>query len=65
MMDIRNGKLYSADDYIPENDYRFIVTIQNQPSEEQINRKKILRNDKCPCGSGLKFKKCCKLNKYR
>ncbi|GAH27766.1 unnamed protein product, partial [marine sediment metagenome] len=21
--------------------------------------KKIGRNDRCPCGSGLKFKKCC------
>lgn len=22
-------------------------------------RKKVGRNDPCPCGSGLKFKKCC------
>ncbi len=25
----------------------------------QKNRKKIYPNDKCPCGSGLKYKKCC------
>ena len=24
-----------------------------------VRRVKIGRNDKCPCGSGLKFKKCC------
>jgi uncharacterized protein YchJ len=26
----------------------------------------IERNDKCPCGSGIKFKKCCidKINQY-
>ena len=23
------------------------------------NGKKVGRNDKCPCGKGLKFKKCC------
>ena len=23
---------------------------------------KIKRNDKCPCGSGKKFKKCCGIN---
>ena len=27
-------------------------------------RNKIGRNKPCPCGSGLKFKKCC-LNKYK
>lgn len=25
----------------------------------QIKRKKVGRNDPCPCGSGKKFKKCC------
>ena len=24
---------------------------------------KIGRNDKCPCGSGLKYKKCCLIKK--
>lgn len=24
-----------------------------------VRRKKIDRNDPCPCGSGKKFKKCC------
>ena len=28
-------------------------------SGRQKNRKKIYPNDKCPCGSGLKYKKCC------
>ena len=30
---------------------------ENIPSEKDIP--KVGRNDKCPCGSGLKFKKCC------
>jgi uncharacterized protein YecA (UPF0149 family) len=24
--------------------------------------KKVGRNDPCPCGSGKKYKKCCRLN---
>lgn len=24
-----------------------------------VNTRKTYRNDKCPCGSGKKFKKCC------
>jgi len=32
-----------------------------------VRRVEIGRNDKCPCNSGLKFKKCCidKINLYR
>jgi len=26
-----------------------------------LNRPKVGNNDKCPCGSGLKYKKCCKI----
>lgn len=33
-----------------------------EPKSEPIRVNKIGRNDFCPCGSGLKFKKCC-LNK--
>ena len=29
------------------------------PSEPTISEIKAGRNDPCPCGSGLKFKKCC------
>jgi len=29
------------------------------PSEPTIHEIKAGRNDPCPCGSGLKFKKCC------
>lgn len=32
-----------------------------KPNVPQVKReyKKIGRNDSCPCGSGLKYKKCC------
>lgn len=29
------------------------------PGHRLISRTKIGRNEICPCGSGLKFKKCC------
>mgnify|MGYP005851107267 CR=1 FL=1 len=29
------------------------------PRTTIINRPEVGRNDPCPCGSGLKFKKCC------
>ena len=29
------------------------------PQKPQISEKKIGRNDSCPCGSGIKYKKCC------
>lgn len=30
------------------------------PTRKQKRTNKIGRNDPCPCGSGRKFKKCCK-----
>ena len=44
---------------------REIITMQKNPMEDKPNiidiktRKKIGRNDPCPCGSGKKYKKCC------
>jgi uncharacterized protein YecA (UPF0149 family) len=29
------------------------------PTQKQLVRKRIGRNDPCPCGSGRKFKRCC------
>ena len=29
------------------------------PTVEQLVSGRIARNDPCPCGSGIKFKKCC------
>ena len=29
------------------------------PTPRQVKRRKVGRNETCPCGSGVKFKKCC------
>lgn len=36
-----------------------VYQIENNPDIKIINFEKINRNVKCPCGSNLKFKKCC------
>jgi len=33
--------------------------IKNQKPAPKVNKKKIGRNEPCPCGSGKKYKKCC------
>ena len=30
-----------------------------EPTQKQLVRKRVGRNDRCPCGSGQKFKRCC------
>lgn len=37
-------------------DRRYLM--QMNPTERQARRMKVGRNDPCPCGSGVKFKKC-------
>ena len=32
---------------------------KEKPKEISSNNKKVGRNDKCPCGSGKKYKHCC------
>jgi Mlc titration factor MtfA (ptsG expression regulator) len=47
--------------------YRLMEEIFNQDmTKRNLNKKKhsIGRNDACPCGSGLKFKKCCGKDHY-
>lgn len=36
-----------------------VSELQGQPGITGFGRRKIGRNATCPCGSGLKFKKCC------
>lgn len=48
--------------------YEYVNPYKNFLPRERASQyvrkeKKIMRNDKCPCGSGKKFKSCC-INKY-
>ncbi len=46
------------------NEWRLANTqpVQDDPRTVTVPRKKVGRNDPCPCGSGKKYKKCCGLN---
>ena len=35
------------------------IKLQSTKIGDTVKKYKINRNDKCPCGSGLKFKNCC------
>ncbi len=43
--------VYSRDEHLP--------SLPQKPSQFTRDKKKIGRNESCPCGSGKKHKKCC------
>ncbi len=61
MMDKRTGRLYQRVDVekMASEDLSFLV-MAPLATFQQIVRGKVGRNEPCPCGSGNKFKKCCK-----
>lgn len=52
---------------VPHPDRDKYIPMEIEPTEKQLARKpqKVGRNEPCPCGSGLKFKKCHLLLNYR
>ncbi len=51
---------------IPEDKHHGKATMQDKPGktlDKKSKKKKIGRNDPCPCGSGKKYKHCCGKNK--
>ena len=66
-MDAQAGKLMTADvarARIKEGRGRYIKMLPDDfvPTTKQLATGKIRRNDPCPCGSGKKFKKCCRVD---
>ncbi len=59
--DIIHGWLYNSDpwqyDSTMETELRIFQEMK--ANRASTDKKKIRRNDPCPCGSGLKYKKCC------
>lgn len=53
--------LHERSTFLKENDQWFYLDGINNPPRVNIMQK-VLRNDPCPCGSGLKYKKCCEKN---
>jgi uncharacterized protein YecA (UPF0149 family) len=66
-MDTRSGQIYTQeqlDRMSPESRALLqphLATMHVAPTQAQLRRRRprVGRNEPCPCGSGLKFKRCC------
>lgn len=56
-MNIRDGEIRNLT-AITDNERSEWVEMQTPPTPKQAARRRVGRNDPCPCGSGKKFKKC-------
>ena len=67
-MDTRNGRIYTEKELNEMkkitrealNPFLKPMTMQSTPIQMKRRPPRIGRNEPCPCGSGLKFKKCCR-----
>lgn len=72
-MDCRTGRIYSAESEeamaemaakFEQENARQLVELSSDDAERLMpetpaKRKNWMRNKQCPCGSGIKFKRCC------
>ncbi len=72
-MNTETGEIYSNVDFqkllakaaVNDRNHPRFKEMSVPPTPRQMKRKppRIARNETCPCGSGMKFKKCCLRNK--
>jgi len=63
----KNGELVRAMEFFNGDSYQEVQSkmkdrlngLENEFEVVSMKREKIGRNQMCPCGSGVKFKKCC------
>ena len=62
VMDEADCAIFCEDYILTEDPIRATVLKEEKNVNQTVNRtlKKIYPNDPCPCGSGKKYKKCCK-----
>lgn len=60
-MDTRTGRIVSLAEAAAMRieDRAFMRPMEVAPTPTQARTGRVGRNDKCPCGSGRKFKACC------
>jgi len=60
-MDKRSGEIKTEEqvNMLKLAEKKFMQEMKLAPTEKQLKRGKVGRNDPCPCDSGKKFKKCC------
>lgn len=57
LVDLADERLQRYIDTLPE--FRAYSPVQNRKSHSIDKKRKVGRNDPCPCGSGQKYKRCC------
>lgn len=64
MVDAKADWLYELPEWdnLIDSERRKVLYREQKLSTTVVKEKKIGRNDPCPCGSGLKYKKCCGKN---
>ena len=64
-MDKGTGKIISEEKLktISEEEQQYYIPMVKVPTVAQLMKGKVKRNGPCPCGSGKKFKKCCRIRK--
>ncbi len=56
-------KIIGANQELIPEDKPYLKLMGHHPTPVQRARRKVGRNETCPCGSGIKFKKCCLFKK--
>lgn len=60
-MDTRSGQIWQRPEDAPIESRPYLKQMTVEPTPAQLRRGFVGRNECCPCGSGKKFKKCCKV----
>lgn len=65
-MDCLTGRIYEAEqvETMPHERRQYMRQMEVPPTPRQLAKRRVGRNDPCPCGSGKKFKRCCLMGKY-
>ena len=62
-MDTRSGRIVDAGmvDRMADDERQYFKEMELELTAKQQRTGRVGRNDPCPCGSGKKFKNCCKI----
>lgn len=60
-MECRTGKIYESCEAAPDSAKPYVKEMVVDPTTKQLRLGRVGRNEPCPCGSGRKFKACCKI----
>jgi hypothetical protein len=62
-MDVRDGRILTPEQVsmTPAGEQQYLREVKIPLTRQQRLMGRVGANDRCPCGSGVKFKKCCRI----